>query len=209
MVETSRKKCSWKSQNIIKSYLNSHQWHMQNAMPFPSILSWMVFLFRWFSNFELIFSRLTGLSMWSVGMKEGMRRGGLKAWWGWWGGWQTLSWWGPPPWPGHGEGSLGGLGGHGEVGRGGQLHPSPRCHSQHCARQERGQERRTPLQVPHIDKYKDKFKANTNTKTGQERRTPLQVPYIDISTLHYWLRWSIGFWNVQKVAKSRHFFLIQ
>ena len=29
------------------------------------------------------------------------------------------------------------------------------------------------------------------------------------SSLHYWLRWSIGFWNVQKVAKSRHLFLIQ
>ena len=27
--------------------------------------------------------------------------------------------------------------------------------------------------------------------------------------LHYWLRWSIGFWNIQKVAKSRHLFLIQ
>ena len=28
-------------------------------------------------------------------------------------------------------------------------------------------------------------------------------------TLHYWLRWSIGFWNVQKVGKSRQLFLIQ
>ena len=27
--------------------------------------------------------------------------------------------------------------------------------------------------------------------------------------LHYWLRWSIGFWNVQKVDKSRQLFLIQ
>ena len=95
-----------------------------------------------------------------------------------------MSWWWLPPWPDHvecGLGGLGGLGGHGEGGRGGQLHTSPRCHGQHCARQERGQERRTPLQVPHIDKYKDKSKANTNTKTGQEHRAPLQVSYIDIS----------------------------
>ena len=28
-------------------------------------------------------------------------------------------------------------------------------------------------------------------------------------TLHYWLRWSIGFWNVRKVVKSRQLFLIQ
>ena len=28
-------------------------------------------------------------------------------------------------------------------------------------------------------------------------------------TMHYWLRWSIGFWNVQKVDKSRQLFLIQ
>ena len=27
--------------------------------------------------------------------------------------------------------------------------------------------------------------------------------------VHYWLRWSIGFWNVQKVDKSRQLFLIQ
>ena len=97
-----------------------------------------------------------------------------------------MSWW-PPPWPGHGEGGLsglgglGGLGGHGEGGWGGQLHPSPHCHGQHCARQERGQEHRAPLQVPHNDKYKDKSKAKTNTKTGQEHRASLQGSYIDIS----------------------------
>ena len=32
---------------------------------------------------------------------------------------------------------------------------------------------------------------------------------LKLEPMHYWLRWSIGFWNVQKVAKSRHLFLIQ
>ena len=30
-----------------------------------------------------------------------------------------------------------------------------------------------------------------------------------VESVHYWLRWSIGFWNVQKVGKSRQLFLIQ
>ena len=36
----------------------------------------------------------------------------------------------------------------------------------------------------------------------------LEVMYVSQS-VHYWLRWSIGFWNVQKVDKSRQLFLIQ
>ena len=33
--------------------------------------------------------------------------------------------------------------------------------------------------------------------------------WLPMIPLHYWLRWSIGFWNVQKVDKSRQLFLIQ
>ena len=38
---------------------------------------------------------------------------------------------------------------------------------------------------------------------------PKDVEIWFCASLHYWLRWSIGFWNVQKVVKFRHLFLIQ
>ena len=44
-----------------------------------------------------------------------------------------------------------------------------------------------------------------NKLLGKPSSTKMDTFY----TLHYWLRWSIGFWNVQKVAKSRQLFLIK